>query len=250
VQCGRDSTAPISNSSIKAANMNTCMDKCNADSTCTGFGWRLDSTSGTPQDGDLAEIGYCYFRGATGISGDLTPYYDDPRDFAVKLASGVFTVPASTAASPAPTFIAPTTPWQPNANCASGSDPAGGRYTDRFGALWEVRCRNNLDVPSSEDTGQTSQGIFGCWKGCNNRPGCSSFVYDGNIDGMCRDYHDFAATNADILLSGPDHWNWQMSIQASSRCDRKLHSSQITQSNKLLRCCKANFGCNIKPGKS
>jgi len=176
--------------------MNECMDKCNAEATCTGFSWQLAAESaGIPKDGATDNNGYCYFRSATGASGDTLPYFDSGRDFAARLPAGVITVPASTAARPAPTFDAANTPWSPNAACSSGgssSAAAGGRYTDRFGAVWELRCQSGLDVIPSEITLQSDQGIYGCWKGCNNRPGCSSFIYDGTVSGMCRDHHCLA----------------------------------------------------------
>jgi hypothetical protein len=211
--------------------MNSCMTKCSADPTCNGFSWQLDVGQvgkGVPKDGETLEYGTCHFRTAADAKGDLAPYYDSGRDFAAKLPAGVSTVPTlSTAASP-PTFTAPATLWSPNKVCANGgSDTAGGKYLDRFGAVWEVRCQSGFDVVSSEDVGTNSQGIYSCWKGCNNRPECSSFVYDGTVDGsMCRDYHYFAAINANVLLSESAHWNRQMSLQARSRCGRELHSRQ------------------------
>ena len=173
---------------VRTNTMNECMDKCNADATCTGVSYQLGTELlGIPKDGAKDNNGYCYFRSATGASGDLLPYLDSGRDFAARLPSGVTTVPAPTAAVPPPTFAAPTTPWVPNSDCTKGgSDSAGGTYTDRFGARWELRCQSGLDVIASEVTLQSDQGIYGCWKGCNNRPGCSSFAYAGLIDsGMC-----------------------------------------------------------------
>jgi hypothetical protein len=184
------------------------MDKCNAESTCTGFSWQLGTEpTGIPKDGDVAaNNGYCYFRSVTGASGDTLPYYDSGRDFAARLPAGATTVPASTAATPAPTFDAAVTPWIPNADCTKGgSNSTGGRYTDRFGAVWELRCQSGLDVIASEVTLQSNQGIYGCWKGCNNRPGCSSFAYAGEINSsMCRDHHYLAVINANTVLSGSD----------------------------------------------
>lgn len=201
--------------------MNTCMDKCNADSTCTGFSWALGNEAAIPADDSTAENGYCYFRSASGVSGDIAPASGTRRDFAARILavpsssssarpSSSFT---SSAAASTATLAAPTTAWSPNVQCsAGGTDPAGGRYTDRFGALWEVRCQNQLDVVSSEDTGTTGQGIYGCWKGCNNRPGCSSFVFDGTVgtsgNRMCLPRHWSAAIGADNPRSGHDHWVW------------------------------------------
>jgi hypothetical protein len=214
VQCGRDSSASITKK-VAAANMNSCMTKCDADPTCNGFSWQLDVGQvgkGIPKDDEPSiEYGTCHFRSATDAKGDLAPYYDSGRDFAARLPSGVTTAPAPSAAAPAPTFTAPATNWSPEVTCSQGGLNAGGQYTDRFGALWEVRCQTGLDVLSSEDVGTAGQGIFSCWKGCNNRPGCSSFVYNGTVDGsMCRDYHYFAAINANVLLSESAHWNRQM----------------------------------------
>ena len=156
--------------------MNSCMDKCNADNTCTGFSWALENDASLPQDGATDEPGYCYFRTASGVSGDTVPASGIRRDFAARILAA----PASTA-----TLAAPITSWTPNAQCSQGgSDAAGGRYTDRFGALWEVRCQNQLDAVAPERGGTSLQGIYGCWKGCNNRPGCSSFSFNGTVNGM------------------------------------------------------------------
>jgi hypothetical protein len=164
--------------------MNSCMDKCNADNTCTGFSWALENEVGIPADDSTTENGYCYFRTASGVSGDVTPASGTRRDFAARILASSGTT--SSAANPSATYAAPVTAWTPNAQCSSGgTNPAGGRYTDRYGAQWEVRCSSQLDVVSSEDTATSGQGIYGCWKGCNYRPGCASFVYDGQVYGMC-----------------------------------------------------------------
>ena len=111
----------------------------------------------------------------------------------------------TTSAAPVVTYAAaPVSPWSPAISCANGgSDTAGGRYTDTYGAEWEVRCQNDLSGVSTESTGTEAQGIYACWKGCMRRPGCSAFVFDGTIGrpespSMCRGFHYFVVTNADI----------------------------------------------------
>jgi hypothetical protein len=162
--------------------MNSCMDKCNADSSCTGFSWGNDENVAIPADDSTAENGICYFRSASGVSGDAAPASGTRRDFAARILASSST---SAAANPTATLAAPITSWTPNAQCSQGgSNAAGGRYTDRFGALWEVRCQNQLNVDASERGGTSLQGIYGCWKGCNNRPGCASFSFNGTVNGM------------------------------------------------------------------
>lgn len=240
VSCGQDSSSPISNSNVKAATMNSCMDKCNGDSTCTGFSWRLDLDIGIPPDGDAAENGFCYFRNATNAKADMDPAAGTWRDYALRLPFGatVSAVSSSTrppssstsaAAASSATYAAPTTPWSPSVSCSNGGpDPAGGRYTDRFGALWEVRCQNQLDIVSSENTGTSGQGIYACWKGCNNRPGCSSFVFDGTVGNStsctCWNLLHFSVIDADNSRSGPDSWVWYMLLQTSG--SRQFHLIQ------------------------
>jgi hypothetical protein len=231
--------------------MNSCMDKCNGDSTCTGFSWRLDIDAGVPVDGSTTENGFCYFRSASDATADIDPAAGTWRDYARRLPAGQFVstisssiqAPSSSAQAPSSsaaasststsaaaaataTFAAPTTPWSPNVTCSNGgSDPAGGRYTDRFGALWEVRCQNQLDIVSSEDTGTTGQGIYACWKGCNNRPGCSSFVFDGTVGNatscMCYNPPHFSDIVADNSRSGSDNWVRSMLLQTSG--SRQFH---------------------------
>jgi hypothetical protein len=77
---------------------------------------------------------------------------------------------------------APQTPWSITPNCNATGTP-GGRFTDSLGAVWGVLCAADLSGYSFHDQGTNGQGIYGCFKDCDNRPQCTGFVFVGNPDG-------------------------------------------------------------------
>jgi hypothetical protein len=179
---------------VNAPDILGCMRQCNNVSDCESFRYLYSgpeineaTESATPTAGPAT----CYlkkYQGATGAAGTTATVHWMSRIARVAVVSTTVTTTttSSSIAASSPTLVAPTTPWSPAASCsAGGSDPAGGRYTDRFGAVWEVRCANSLDSTPYYSSGTSGQGIYGCWKGCNNRPGCVSFHYEGTVNGMC-----------------------------------------------------------------
>jgi hypothetical protein len=74
---------------------------------------------------------------------------------------------------------APQTPWSITPNCNATGTP-GGRFTDSLGAVWEVLCTAGLSGYSFMDQGTNGQGIYGCFKDCDNRSQCTGFVFVGD----------------------------------------------------------------------
>jgi hypothetical protein len=234
--CGSDSSA-VASSNVDVYNEAECLDRCDQTPGCTGASYIYQANGqGEPKDGDTTKIfGKCYLRNSADPSGDQyapntnfarrvavvssstsstsTSSSARPSSSSVSSSSSTSSAPATTSVAPATTTsaapvvtyaAAPVSPWNPAISCANGgSDTAGGRYTDTYGAEWEVRCQNDLSGVSTESTGTEAQGIYACWKGCMRRPGCSAFVFDGTIGrpespSMCRGFHYFVVTNADI----------------------------------------------------
>ncbi|KAK6442114.1 glycoside hydrolase 15 protein [Oleoguttula sp. CCFEE 5521] len=78
----------------------------------------------------------------------------------------------------------PAQSWAPAATCSNGGpNPTGGAYTDKFGANYSVSCGQDLTGMTFASAGVTGQGIYGCFKGCDNRPTCSAFGYNGTVTG-------------------------------------------------------------------
>lgn len=71
--------------------------------------------------------------------------------------------------------------WSISTNCnVNETAPGGGRFTDSLGAVWEVRCAQDLSEPAYEDQEVAGQGIYACFKACDNKPQCTGFVYRGS----------------------------------------------------------------------
>nr|OQO20802.1 hypothetical protein B0A51_15352 [Rachicladosporium sp. CCFEE 5018] len=78
----------------------------------------------------------------------------------------------------------PAQSWAPAATCSNGGpNPTGGAHTDHFGANYSVSCGQDLDGYVYASAGVSGQGIYGCFKGCDNRPRCNSFNYNGTQTG-------------------------------------------------------------------
>jgi hypothetical protein len=75
------------------------------------------------------------------------------------------------------TALADTWSIEPNCN---EKGKGGGIFTDSLGAVWEVQCAKGLSGYSFWDDGTKGQGVYACFKACDNRPQCTGFVYVGN----------------------------------------------------------------------
>jgi hypothetical protein len=69
--------------------------------------------------------------------------------------------------------------WSIDTNC-NKNGTNGGIFTDSLGAVWEVKCAQDLSEPSYQDQGVSDQGIYACFKACDNKPQCTGFVYRGS----------------------------------------------------------------------
>jgi hypothetical protein len=70
--------------------------------------------------------------------------------------------------------------WSITSNCNSTGN-GGGRFTDSLGAIWEVKCASELTGYSFMDQATQGQGIYGCFKDCDNRPQCTGFSFAGSV---------------------------------------------------------------------
>lgn len=193
VFCGKDSSAVVISTFGTSVSYAQCAQECDKLSYCTGFSYQYEGdSSAPPTDADRPTRATCYLRSAVNLAANINantatsgpdratePYNSGGglrRDLAINVlrAAAPPTVPAS----------APATAWAPAANCAAGgTDVAGGRYTDRFNAGWEVLCAAGFSGTSFETADSGGQGIYRCWKGCNNRPGCVAFTFAGTYAG-------------------------------------------------------------------
>ena len=82
---------------------------------------------------------------------------------------------------------APTQTWTPAATCTSGlPTPASsnGTYVDAFGANWAVQCaQDSTGFSYDQFEGTNGHGVYACFLGCDNRPGCTAFMYTGTVSG-------------------------------------------------------------------
>jgi hypothetical protein len=72
--------------------------------------------------------------------------------------------------------------WSITPNC-NATGRGGGTFTDSLGATWEVKCFADLDGYTFHNEKTQSQGIYGCFKDCDNRPLCTGFVFVGEPNG-------------------------------------------------------------------
>lgn len=81
----------------------------------------------------------------------------------------------------------PSQTWTPAATCTSGlPTPAAsnGTYVDAFGANWAVQCGQDSTYASYDtNEGTNGHGIYSCFLGCDNRPGCTAFSFWGRVTG-------------------------------------------------------------------
>lgn len=81
----------------------------------------------------------------------------------------------------------PSQTWTPAATCTNAlATPAAssGSYIDAFGANWAVQCgQDSTGAWFDGNAGTNGHGIYSCFLGCDNRPGCTAFTYTGTVSG-------------------------------------------------------------------
>lgn len=116
------------------------------------------------------------------------------------VSAQVTTTSTASATLTAASTYTPAVPWTiPNGVCSQGSTATatggygGGVFEDVSGNFWEVECNYawsgsstydvipNANPPNSEDS--DAQGIYACFNGCANRPGCVAFEFFGTTTG-------------------------------------------------------------------
>ena len=82
---------------------------------------------------------------------------------------------------------APTQTFTPAATCTSGlptPSASNGTYVDAFGANWAVQCaQDSTGYSYDQYEGTNGHGVYACFLGCDNRPGCTAFMYTGTVSG-------------------------------------------------------------------
>jgi hypothetical protein len=82
---------------------------------------------------------------------------------------------------------APTQTWTPTATCTLGlptPTASNGTFIDSFGANWAVQCGQDSTYDSYDPLeGTNGHGIYSCFRGCDNRPGCKAFSFFGTVSG-------------------------------------------------------------------
>ena len=86
----------------------------------------------------------------------------------------------------------PTGTFTPAATCTNGlSNPtaSSGTYVDAFGANWAVYCgQDSTEYSYDQFEGTNGHGVYACFLGCDNRPGCTAFMYTGTVAGKRSSY--------------------------------------------------------------
>ncbi|KAI5369443.1 Putative PAN/Apple domain, alpha/Beta hydrolase, feruloyl esterase B/C/D [Septoria linicola] len=101
-----------------------------------------------------------------------------------RIAAAAFTLVAAVhAQTPTQTWnIAQATSATTNAGCVNGlANPAdpNGFYVDPFGATYAIRCQQSSNGFVYDNVGTNAQGAYGCSKGCDNRPNCKGWHFEG-----------------------------------------------------------------------
>jgi len=98
----------------------------------------------------------------------------------VSFLFGVIVYAQSSASTPTQSF----TPGSPT--CSNGlatpSSP-GGTYTDFNGALWNIQCGQDNNGGYYDTGGTNGHGFSACFNGCDERPGCTGFSFQGAVTG-------------------------------------------------------------------
>lgn len=82
------------------------------------------------------------------------------------------------------------TQWVPAASCGSG-----GQYTDKYGAIWSVNCGQDNTGTTYDQAATNGQGVYACFKACDERPTCTGFSFAGSVTGK-NALHDFCVMQA------------------------------------------------------
>ncbi|KAI7320186.1 putative ferulic acid esterase, partial [Hortaea werneckii] len=137
---------------------------------------------------------------------------------AASSSSSTTAVPSSsTSTRTTQTSSAPSQCWNPTPTCSAGlsniaNNPSdlGGRYYDpAYSALWNVQCAQGSSNTAYFGSWTTNgQGIYGCWKGCQKRIGCTAISFDSTGfqqtsptvgGGRCYGYSDIGNYTASTL---------------------------------------------------
>ncbi|KAK3116534.1 hypothetical protein LTR53_003022 [Teratosphaeriaceae sp. CCFEE 6253] len=85
------------------------------------------------------------------------------------------------AQAPTPT---PSQTWTPSPVCSNGlATPSSlrGTYSDAYGANWDVECAQDSTGFVYNVQGTSGFGVYGCFRGCDNSPGCTGFSFIGSV---------------------------------------------------------------------
>lgn len=78
-----------------------------------------------------------------------------------------------------------TQSWYQAPQCTNGlTNPAlqNGSYSDHYGANWAVQCgQDSTGFFYDGYEGTNGQGPYACFKGCDSRPRCTAFMYQGSV---------------------------------------------------------------------
>lgn len=184
VYCRADSW-PQSSDQTSASSISACMANC--DNYVFSDGSRCQSAT--------LYQGRCYlkksFDGFKDTTTDTTVMIRNSNQnmlLAASSSSSTTAVPSSsTSTRTTQTSSAPSQCWNPTPTCSAGlsniaNNPSdlGGRYYDpAYSALWNVQCAQGSSNTAYFGSWTTNgQGIYGCWKGCQKRIGCTAISFD------------------------------------------------------------------------
>ncbi|KAI6887118.1 short chain dehydrogenase [Hortaea werneckii] len=140
----------------------------------------------------------------------------------------------------------PTNTWTvPNGACSVGMGAAaatataggqGGVYQDRYGGYWEMDCGYYFSGSTYYDgayQGTNGIGVYSCFNGCANRPGCVGFTYYGTSTGPTtgggRCFHFFNGQQGNLSYN-PSY------LYADAGSYSLFGSAYLLQANENLLC--------------
>ncbi|KAI7164171.1 hypothetical protein KC349_g866 [Hortaea werneckii] len=111
----------------------------------------------------------------------------------------------------------------------------GGVYQDRYGGYWEMDCGYYFSGSPYYDgayQGTNGIGVFSCFNGCANRPGCVGFTYFGSSTGATtgsgRCFHFFNGQQGNL--------SYNPSYQYPDAGNPLFGSAYLLQANENLLC--------------
>ncbi|KAI7551626.1 hypothetical protein KC331_g2433 [Hortaea werneckii] len=111
----------------------------------------------------------------------------------------------------------------------------GGVYQDRYGGYWEMDCGYYFSGSPYYDgayQGTNGIGVFSCFNGCANRPGCVAFTYFGSSTGPTtgsgRCFHFFNGQQGNL--------SYNPSYQYPDAGNTLFGSAYLLQANENLLC--------------